>query len=624
MRCENIATIGKKMSGKSILFAHGDPAAINEFRHTFGEPWEVVPAGTGPAALAELVKRSFDVLVTDLDLPEMDGAALLTQTRKDHPRTLCFILASEADRERVMKNVLGAHQFLAKPCDYSVLKRNMERALALDTWIASTSMRDLVSRVRTFPTVPSLYLEILSALKSPNATTEQIGRIIAKDMSMMTKLLQVINSACFGLPRKISDPVEAVGLIGFEAVKSMVMTIKLLSQYDKIKPVYFSIDKLWRHSTEVARSARNLTLFHTDNATMAETAFTAGLVHDMGKVVLAANFDEQYRGAQSLARKQKLPLEEVEKEIFGASHGEIGAYLLGLWGMPLDLMEVAALHHHPARGTVKEFNPLTAVHVANALEYELNPDKEETVVSKIDEAYLSDIGVLEELNIWREAILKRDFTKSASKPRAVKPAPTMLKLAVAPAVSNKPSDSTSQGRSIKPAGKPWAFDVAWLLQKRALMFVALLVGVAGSLVFWLSSRPSAGDAAPVETAQVTESPTNSTNSFPQITNVVEQTPAVPVSNSVAVPALTPTMVVRARTADTPTVATNPVKTSSADPAFADLKLQGILYSKNYPSAIISGKTVHPNDRISGGRVVEITEDGVTLEYQNHLKKLVLK
>src|SRR5581483_4671953 len=252
------------MGNKRILFAVADQDAVADFKRAFAEPWEVATASSGPLALEQLDKQPFDVLVADLDLPELDGAALLNQSRHAHPRTLCFILATEADRERVMENVLGAHQFLTKPCDAALLKNQVERATSLDTWIASNRMRELVSRIRSFPTVPTLYLEVLTALKSPNVTTEQVAKIIARDMAMSTKLLQIINSACFGLPRKISDPVEAVGLIGFDAVKSMVMTIKLLNQYDKIKPVYFSVDRMWRHSTDVARSAKQLTLMHTD------------------------------------------------------------------------------------------------------------------------------------------------------------------------------------------------------------------------------------------------------------------------------------------------------------------------------------------------------------------------
>ena len=346
------------MGNKRILIANADPPTLAEYGRALEKVWTVKLVAGPEAALAEMASHPFEVVVADCALPEANqGVELLDRIHAEFPKTIRILLAGELDKEHRMADVEGSHLILTKPCDTDTLQSAIERALAIDLWLANDSLRELVARLRTFPIVPSLYLEVINALKSPHVTTAEVGGIIAKDMAMMTKLLQVTNSACFGLPRKISDPVEAVGILGFETVKSMVITLKLLSQYDKVKPVYFSIDRLWRHSTEVARISRRLAFTQQDDPTLAESAFTAGLMHDLGKLVLAANFDEQYSGAQTLARRQQIPLWEVEKQIFGASHGEIGAYLLGLWGMPLDLVEAAALHHNPSRCLAQTLHP---------------------------------------------------------------------------------------------------------------------------------------------------------------------------------------------------------------------------------------------------------------------------
>src|ERR1700722_9383328 len=261
------------MHKKCILVADADSHALEEFQLALGEGWKVTVVANGTAALAEMKKQPFDVVAADLDLAEITGSELLNRIQTDYAKTIRFILVREADRERMVKQVLGTHQFLGKPLDRSTLRNTIEGALALESWIPTNSIRELTSRIRTLPTIPSLYLEVQAALRSPDTTTDQVGTIIAKDMAMTTKLLQVLNSACFGLPRKITNPTEAVGILGFETVNSMVMTIKLLSQYDKVKPVYFSIDRLWRHSTEVARSAKQIAMWHTEDAAMAETAF---------------------------------------------------------------------------------------------------------------------------------------------------------------------------------------------------------------------------------------------------------------------------------------------------------------------------------------------------------------
>ncbi len=623
------------MSDKRILFADPNVEAMYEYRRQFGPTWEVLAVTSGPAALAEIRKQPCDVLIADMGLPELNGAELLNHVRGEFPKTVCFILAPDADRERVMQTVLCAHQFLSKPCDPVTLKNHVDRAMALDTWIASSSMRELVARVRTFPTVPSLYLEVLSALKSPDATTEQVGKIIAKDMSMMTKLLQVINSACFGLPRKISDPVEAVGLMGFEAVKSMVMTIKLLSQYDKIKPVYFSIDKLWRHSTDVARTAKQLTLMKTEDAALAETAFTAGLIHDIGKVVLAANFDEQYRGAQSLARRQKLPVWEVEHEIFGASHGEIGAYLLGLWGMPLDLLEVAALHHQPSRTISKEFTTLTAVHIANVLEHELTPDAEEPEgTAKFDEAYLDKVGLLDQMEQWRECVFKRDFTKKPVTKPQQKTAGLKLQTneqAGAKQSGAKPArvaPASAAAKSAPVGASASGSNSSWFAQNQKWVYAAAAACVAIAGVIWFAaggSSSSTGTApqTPDSSAQAPSAATSAASSSSQTAATSSSSSA----NTASIGSgLSSTLVVRARTAGASNA--TPTAVAQAKPAaplnFASLKLQGILYSPRDASAIVSGVMVHQNEKVAGAVVTQITPTSVSLSYQGQTRTLKLQ
>jgi HD-like signal output (HDOD) protein/CheY-like chemotaxis protein len=602
------------MSDKRILIAVADSEAREELRQAFGEHWQVTLAASGTAALAEMEKQPCDVLVADLDLPELDGAELLNQTRKKYPNSVLFILAAEADKERVMKNVLGAHQFLTKPCDKATLKNAIERALALDTWIANNKMRELVARIRTFPTVPSLYLEVLTALRSPSSTTDQIGAIIAKDMAMMTKLLQVLNSACFGLPRRITDPAEAVGILGFEAVKSMVMTIKLLNQYDKIKPVYFSIDRLWRHSTEVARTAKQLVQIQTDDSAMADTAFTAGLMHDLGKIVLAANFDEQYRGAQSLARKQRLPFCEVEREFFGASHGEIGAYLLGLWGMPLDLLEVAALHHQPSRSINKGFTVLTAVHVANAFEYELNPEKEGAIVSKVDEAYLAEIGMSDRLSVWRDVVFRRDSVKSETKRKPEVKAKTEEKAKPAASATFQvittplPSSETKPNPVESPV-VPAVVEKVWLFTPKQWAFAGVGTAFVVLLLAWLVTSTLTSGSDKLNSEQPVVARARETAPGPDQTAVTGKPSDGNPDNTQAV------------VATTVAASAQPVP---QELAFADLKLQGIFYSKSHPTAILNGQMVHPKDHLVGALVVDIGPSSVTLEYKNQRKVLVLK
>ena len=379
------------MTANRMLIADADARAWDEFRQALGESWTVVGAASGGDALAAAQKQPFDVVVANYDLPEPGGAELLNQLRIAHPKSLRFIAADAALKDKIMCSATGCHQFLTVPFDRPMLKSTIERALEADYGM-SDSVRELVGRIRTFPTIPSLYLEVVNVLKNPNATTAEVGAIIARDMAMTTKLVQVINSAYFGLPRNITDPTEAVGLLGFETVKSLIMAVKLLSQYDKVKPVYFSIDQIWRHSMNVARTARDMALLETNDTQCSSNSYTAGLMHDLGKVILAANFDQEYNRVHDAARKQQMPLWAAEKAIFGATHGEIGAHLLTLWGLPPEVVKVAAMHHHPFRDKTRGFTPLTAVHVANVLEYEAAPDPDGLPSPVIDLTYLQRLA----------------------------------------------------------------------------------------------------------------------------------------------------------------------------------------------------------------------------------------
>jgi putative nucleotidyltransferase with HDIG domain len=298
-----------------------------------------------------------------------------------------------------MKCVLGSNHFLSKPCEPETVKKAIERAITLDQWLNNESMKSLVMKIRTFPSIPSLYFEVLTELRSSDASAERVGEIISKDLAMSTKVLQVLNSAYYAIPRQITDPTEAVNMLGFEMVKSLVLCIQVFAQFDKVKPVYFSIDKLWRHSTDVAQAARQIARFENLGAEFGDEVYTAGLLHDIGKLVLVSNFSEHYGQVLERAAKDKVPLCDVEKETFGASHAQIGAYLIGLWGMPLSMAEAACFHHGPKRLGTTAINVVALVHAANAILTETSSDD-----STLDEVFLERSGFGGRAMAWRGLI----------------------------------------------------------------------------------------------------------------------------------------------------------------------------------------------------------------------------
>jgi HD-like signal output (HDOD) protein len=221
---------------------------------------------------------------------------------------------------------------------------------------------------------------------------------------MTAKMLQVVNSAYFSLPREIVEPVEAVMFLGTERTKSLILMAKVFSQFDQTRCENFDVNALWRHSMEVGSHARAVTMAETKETRLADLAFTAGLLHDIGKLLLAANLPDMYARVLDQAKRRNLPVRDIEFDAFGTTHCEIAACLLGTWGLPLGILEAVACHNKPSLSEDDAFSTLTAVHVANAIDHEKAAEKADILVSRMETAYFERIGLAGKRNRWRELL----------------------------------------------------------------------------------------------------------------------------------------------------------------------------------------------------------------------------
>ena len=217
------------------------------------------------------------------------------------------------------------------------------------------------------------------------------------------KMLQVVNSAFFALHREISDPNDAVMFLGAERTKSLIMLAKIFSQFDNTKCAGFAPDKLWGHSMNVGELARRIARSQGLDAKLCEMAFTAGLLHDVGKLLLAANLPGSYSQVLTDGKRKQISPSEAERAAYGTTHAEIGACLLGIWGLPLNILEAIAWHHAPRHGIHQRFSLLTAVHAANVLLYEMQKSPAETGAppAGFDLEYLHSLGLADEVETWR-------------------------------------------------------------------------------------------------------------------------------------------------------------------------------------------------------------------------------
>ncbi len=393
------------MSRKRVLFVGEDLSLWEQLQGSSGgiaEKWDMAFAKSGLQALASLSQSSCDAIVADMQLPGMTGAQLLDEVMQRSPTTIRFIRASMGDQQAAMKCVGTAHQYLMKPSDARTIGSALDRAFSLEAWLPNETVQKLIAQMKKLPSPPHLYFKIVAALQSPDTSIEDVGAMVAQDPVLSAKLLQVVNSAVFGLQLQVVSASEAVMYLGMETTKSLVLLAHTFSYFDKVRTAEFSVEKLWKHSVTTGKFSEQIARSQGVSVEVVGQSFTAGMLHDLGKLLLAANVPDGFKEALGKAKEQSIPLWDAETSVFGAAHGELGACLLGIWGLPMPIVEAVALHHFPIRFLSKHFCPLTAVHAANVIEQEIAAENKGTLLPTVDVNYLTELGVADRLDVWRD------------------------------------------------------------------------------------------------------------------------------------------------------------------------------------------------------------------------------
>ena len=363
------------MGKKRILFVDDEPMVLEGMRRMLRDKrneWEMSFAPSGQEALVFLRDKGFDMLISDMRMPGMNGAQLLTEARDRFPGVIRIILSGQTDQETAMKLVLPAHQFLSKPCDPETIKLTIEREFQLNDLLTNESIKHVIAGIGTLPSIPSLYTKVMEELKAPDPSISRIAEVVSMDVGMTAKLLQLVNSAFFGLPQHVSNLVQAVSLLGLDTIKTLVLSIHIFAQFDPERLFMLDITQIWQHSLMIGLFAKAIARAENQSQVQVDDALTAGLLHDAGKLVLAANFSKEYADIVKLAEDEGLTVGEAEARMLnGTTHAEIGAYLMGLWGLPHSIVEAIALHHRPHPDIMRSFNVAVAVHIANLLEHDM-------------------------------------------------------------------------------------------------------------------------------------------------------------------------------------------------------------------------------------------------------------
>ena len=388
---------------KHLLFVDDDTMVLAGLRralHDMRQEWEMTFAPGGQAALEIMEHSTFDAVITDMRMPSMDGAELLERVKNRYPEVVRIVLSGQSEKEAVLRSITPAHQYLAKPCDIRELKLRLSQAFQSRDLVRNPSIAASIARLHSLPSLPAIYSELTAALRSETTSLRQIEEIIAKDVGMATKILQLANSAFIGAHGRVSSLQQAVSLIGVETVRTLTLSIHVFSRFEGKSALAGHLSALWDHSVCVASLGQRIAETETGNRALAEECFAAGLLHDVGKVILLAEKTSEYSNLQKMRETDTRSIEALEIETLGYSHAQLGAYLMSVWGLPTPLVRAVAFHHHPSNALENRFSALTAVHCANAIARAADTTLPAGQVT-LDEGYLEALQLSGRQSLWR-------------------------------------------------------------------------------------------------------------------------------------------------------------------------------------------------------------------------------
>jgi len=402
--------VAETVDRKRVLFADEEIGSLRDLQRMLlpmRREWEMIFATSGTMALQILEERPFDVLVTAARLSDLADGSLLAAVAVQHPSMIRIALCERADRDALVRTAGLAHQQLAKPCDPALITSQIRRTLALQHLLTDAALQTVVAQIGTLPTLPSLYLELVAELKLEEPSPERVARIIATDPAMNAKIIQMANSPFWGLRTTITQPREAVLFLGLGTISALVLSIHVFSCFDARRLASCKLSDFWAHSTMVSGFTRGIARFEKCDPALVGEATIAGLLHDLGKLVLANSLPAFYMESMKLATTENIPAWQAEQRVLGASHAEIGAYLLALWGLPQRVVEAVAWHHRPSESRVLTGKTIAMVHAANAIAHQQRIlSKHHGVAvpkldwSAVDWSYLEALDLTDRFNQW--------------------------------------------------------------------------------------------------------------------------------------------------------------------------------------------------------------------------------
>jgi len=376
-----------------LLFVDDEPHILDGLRRMMRrvrDEWEVRTATSGAEALAVMADWQADVVVSDMRMPHMNGVELLNRIAIEYPDAVRLILSGHTDREVIMQSAIVAHQFLAKPCSAEVMVNTLHRAKTVRELLGNPEIRDIVGRTMQLPCLSSTYDDLMRVLGTEGSTFKDVADVVSRDLVLTARVMQLVNSSFFSASRRMDRIVDAVAYLGLDVVRGLVAAVKAFDSFEDVLDERSVVD-LFMHCLQVGARCREIAVAESMSIRDQEDALLVGMLHDIGKLVLAQAFPEELQPILA-GQEDWWPETELACRDAGISSAEVGAYLLGLWGFQNHIVEAVAFHDQPRRAPVANFSLTTILHVVNA--------EAEGRFDKIDHPYLASIKMEDAASKW--------------------------------------------------------------------------------------------------------------------------------------------------------------------------------------------------------------------------------
>jgi HD-like signal output (HDOD) protein/ActR/RegA family two-component response regulator len=348
---------------KRILFVDDEPAILASLKNLLYRDrarWDMVFAPNGAEALEECHKQAFDLIVSDMRMPEIDGATLLQAVKEESPGTVRIMLSGHANREAIARALPALHQLISKPCDIKTLRPILERSLYAFDVARDVAIRRIIGGIDKLPTPPDVYFELTQLMQLSTSTVAEFAAVVARDPALSAKVLQLVNSSFFTTGQATMSIQHAVSRLGTDQLRYLALTASVFSALTPQDTCWFSLQDMQRDAARAAALAGTLA------GEARDAAFAAALLQGVGHVVLALGRGPEFTAFQERAAREPRRELEYERELFGITHAEVGARLLAIWGLPPVIIDAVQFQHDPGSAPESSRQLACIVHFASA------------------------------------------------------------------------------------------------------------------------------------------------------------------------------------------------------------------------------------------------------------------